>query len=62
MTVAANVDEDAAASPGNEAKHDFITKEQLRAEIRQDLEVTNKYIAEHGSFAEMVRQHYCDEA
>jgi antitoxin CcdA len=35
--------------------------EQLRAEIRQDLEATNAYIARHGSFAEMVRQHYRDD-
>jgi post-segregation antitoxin CcdA len=32
--------------------------EQLRAEIRQDLEAVNAYIAKHGSFADMVRQHY----
>jgi len=31
---------------------------QLEAEIRQDLEAANAYIAEHGSFAEMVRRHY----
>lgn len=34
--------------------------EQLEAEIRQDLEATNSYIAKYGSFAEMVRQHYRD--
>lgn len=34
--------------------------EQLEAEIRQDLEATNAYIAKYGSFAEMVRQHYGD--
>ena len=32
--------------------------EQLQVEIRQDLEAANAYIAKHGSFAEMVRQHY----
>jgi antitoxin CcdA len=32
--------------------------EQLKAEIRQDLEAVNSYVAKHGSFAEMVRQHY----
>jgi antitoxin CcdA len=32
--------------------------EQLKAEIRQDLEAVNSYMAKHGSFAEMVRQHY----
>jgi hypothetical protein len=34
--------------------------EQLRAEIRQDLEAVDAYMAKHGSFAEMVRQHYRD--
>jgi antitoxin CcdA len=34
--------------------------EQLKAEIRQDLEAANAYMAKHGSFAEMVRQHYRD--
>ena len=32
--------------------------EQLKAEIRQDLEAVNSYMAKHGSFAEMVREHY----
>jgi post-segregation antitoxin (ccd killing protein) len=31
--------------------------EQLQAEIRQDLDAASTYITEHGSFAEMVRQH-----
>jgi antitoxin CcdA len=34
------------------------TAERLKAEIRQDLEAVNSYMAKHGSFAEMVRQHY----
>jgi antitoxin CcdA len=34
--------------------------EQLQAEIRQDLEAASSYMAKHGSFAEMVRQHYRD--
>jgi len=34
--------------------------EQLQVEIRQDLEAASTYIAKHGSFAEMVRQHYHD--
>lgn len=33
------------------------TAERLKAEIRQDLEAVNAYMAKHGSFAEMVRQH-----
>ena len=32
--------------------------EQLKAEIIQDLAATDAYIAKHGSFAEMVREHY----
>jgi antitoxin CcdA len=32
--------------------------EQLAAEIRQDLEACNAYAKQHGSFAEMVRDHY----
>lgn len=32
--------------------------EQLQIEIRQDLEAATSYMAKHGSFAEMVRQHY----
>jgi antitoxin CcdA len=34
---------------------------QIEAEIRQDLEATSKYIAKHGSFADLVRAHYHDE-
>jgi antitoxin CcdA len=37
-----------------------LKAEQLQAEIRQDLEATNAYISKHGSFADMVRQHYQD--
>lgn len=36
--------------------------EQLQVEIRQDLAAASSYIAKHGSFAEMVRQHYNDDA
>lgn len=32
--------------------------ELLRAEIVQDLEAVSGYEAKHGSFAEMVREHY----
>jgi antitoxin CcdA len=35
--------------------------EQLQAEILQDLQATSSYAAKHGSFAEMVREHYADE-
>ena len=32
--------------------------ERIQAEIREDLEASNAYLAKHGSFAEMVREHY----
>ena len=35
-----------------------LTAEQLRAEIKQDLEASNAYASKHGSFSEMVRDHY----
>jgi len=31
---------------------------RLKGEIQQDLEALNAYEAQHGSFAEMVREHY----
>jgi post-segregation antitoxin (ccd killing protein) len=37
-----------------------LNAEQLRVEIRQDLEAAGAYIAKDGSFAEKVRQHYHD--
>ena len=33
---------------------------QLQLEIRQDLAAADSYMARHGSFAEMVHQHYLD--
>lgn len=35
--------------------------ERLQAEILQDLEAASAYIAKHGSFADMVREHYQDQ-
>jgi antitoxin CcdA len=32
--------------------------ERLREEVRKDLQALDTYEAEHGSFADMVRQHY----
>lgn len=32
--------------------------EQIKKEVRQDLEALDAYLAEHGSFADMVREHY----
>ena len=32
--------------------------EQLQSEIHRDLKAASSYIAKHGSFSEMVRQHY----
>jgi antitoxin CcdA len=37
-----------------------LKTEQLQVEIQQDLEAAGAYITKHGSFAEMVRQHYRD--
>lgn len=31
-------------------------RERVREEIRQEIEACNRYIAEHGSFAEMLRE------
>lgn len=36
--------------------------EELKAEIRRDLEALDAYEVEHGSFAEMAREHYQDQA
>lgn len=33
-------------------------REQLKAEIQQDIEAADAYVAKHGSFADMVREHY----
>lgn len=35
--------------------------EQIRAEIRQDLEAVDAYAAKYGSFPDMVRQHYAGD-
>lgn len=32
--------------------------EQVRADISQDLQALNAFVEVHGSFAEMVREHY----
>ena len=39
-----------------------VPREQLKAEILQDLEAANAYVAKHGSFADMVREHYAASA
>lgn len=41
--------------------HNRRNAEQLRAEIEQDLAAVDAYEAKHGSFADMVRQHYRDD-
>lgn len=33
-------------------------RERIREEIRQDLEAYRRFVEEHGSFADMVREHY----
>jgi antitoxin CcdA len=35
-----------------------LKTEQIRAEIQQDIEAYNAFVEKHGSFAEMVREHY----
>lgn len=35
-----------------------LNAERLREEVRRDLEALDAYEAKHGSFAEMVREHY----
>lgn len=35
--------------------------ELVRAEVLQDLEASSSYVAKHGSFADMVRDHYVDK-
>jgi len=35
--------------------------EQVKAEIRQDVEAANAYVEKYGSFADMVRAHYTDD-
>jgi hypothetical protein len=50
--MATSVDSRAAAIPAG------VDAEQLRAEIRQDLEAIDACEENYGSFAEMVRQHY----
>jgi len=36
--------------------------EQVRAEIQRDLEAANTYAEKHGSFADMVREHYAAQS
>jgi len=36
--------------------------EQVRAEIQRDLEAANTYAEKHGSFSDMVREHYAAES
>ena len=33
-------------------------REQIQIEINRDLEACDRFVAEHGSFSEMVREHY----
>jgi len=41
-----------------EALPDAMSPRILRAEIQLDLAAANDYVARHGSFAEMAREHY----
>jgi post-segregation antitoxin (ccd killing protein) len=38
-----------------------LERERIGAEIRQDLAAADAYAAKHGSFADMVREHYAAE-
>ena len=35
-------------------------REQIQIEINRDLEAYNRFVAEHGSFSEMLREHYAE--
>lgn len=35
-----------------------LTAEEIRAEIHLDLQACNSYAEKHGSFADLVREHY----
>ena len=39
---------------------DAALRERIREEIKLDLEACDRYVAEHGSFAEMLREHYAE--
>ena len=41
-----------------EALPNALSKRVLRAEIEMDLAAANDYVARHGSFAELAREHY----
>jgi hypothetical protein len=41
-----------------EALPDAMSPRVLRAEIETDVAAANDYVARHGSFAEMAREHY----
>ena len=53
---AAGLDVDAIA----ERALDAALRERIREEIKKDLEACDRFVAEHGSFAEMVREHYAE--
>ncbi|HET7504318.1 MAG TPA: type II toxin-antitoxin system CcdA family antitoxin [Kofleriaceae bacterium] len=39
-----------------------VRAEQVQAEIRKDLAAASSYMARHGSFADLVREHYRTDA
>lgn len=39
-----------------------VQREKIAAEIHRDIEWLNAFVAEHGSFAEAVREHYAQRA
>ena len=44
-----------------DALPDAMAPRVLRAEIDVDLAAANDYVARHGSFAELAREHYADD-
>ena len=39
---------------------DAALRERIREEIRQELEAYNSFVAEHGTLAEALREHYAE--
>jgi len=55
---AAGVDAGAIATRAIRRALDVKDRDRIRAEIRQDISACDTYVAEYGSFAEMMREHY----
>lgn len=55
---AAGIDAGAIATRAIRRALDVKDRDRIRAEIRQDIAACDAYSAQHGSFAEMMREHY----